>query len=91
MKTQFSHLVKARRLHMRRTQKFISRKAGVSEHWIQNVECGAVFSLFVRLDGLAHALDMSVMQILEAAWFDATGTLLRGKGVKKFIPNHKEK
>ena len=86
MTTQLAHIVRSRRLRMGRTQKAVSRKAGVSEHWMHNLEGGAVFSLFIRLHNLSHVLRLPAIQILEAAWFDATGERLRGNGVQKFIP-----
>lgn len=86
MTTQLAHIVRSRRLRMGHTQKAVSRKAGVSEHWMHNIEGGAVFSLLIRMNRLSHVLHIPAIQILEAAWFDATGEKLRGNGVPKFIP-----
>ena len=88
MSKHLAELVAQRRKHLGMNYRQVSEKAGFSTSFISDIEIGLQLKQLRRLHGLAKALQITPITLIEAAWLDVNDEPLRSRGCKRFTPKN---
>lgn len=85
-RSHLAQLIRRRREKLGLNRKELALKAGTSDTTVASLELGFQLQQLRRLAGLARALNITPITLVEAAWLDVNKEHLRARGCKRFEP-----